>query len=217
MISISQAISRLVINTPFLEHALQQNLINLSALARQIKPQIETITKKTVTQGAIIMALKRYSQQIQTNPNIQNLNQQINHLSVRSNLVEVTYANSTTLVQKIAQLYHQIENHPDTFLTITQGTHETTIISSNTLLPKIIQFFSQEAKLSTFENLSSISIKLNSQVVHTPGIHYQILKHLSWANINVIESVSTYTEFTVILENKYVDQAFSILNNLTDK
>jgi hypothetical protein len=34
---------------------------------------------------------------------------------------------------------------------------------------------------------------------------------LAWSGINVIEVVSTFTEFTVILKDKEVDLAFSAL------
>jgi hypothetical protein len=44
-----------------------------------------------------------------------------------------------------------------------------------------------------------------------PRIFYTILKQLAWESINVIEVVSTYTEFTIILERGQVDQSFSIL------
>ncbi len=36
-------------------------------------------------------------------------------------------------------------------------------------------------------------------------------KQLAWNNINVVEVVSTYTEFTIILQKKQVDVSFSIL------
>jgi len=45
-------------------------------------------------------------------------------------------------------------------------------------------------------------------------VHYSILKQLAWSNINVIEVVSTYTEFTVIIDNARIDTAFSVLKNL---
>jgi len=75
------------------------------------------------------------------------------------------------------------------------------------------EIFKEEKLLSKFTNLSSITIKLPQEAVYTPGIHYSILKWLAWENINVVEEVSTFTEFTIVLEETQVDRAFSLLNN----
>ena len=49
--------------------------------------------------------------------------------------------------------------------------------------------------------------------MHHPGVHYTILKQLAWNDINLVEAVSTYSEFTIILERDVVDRAFSVLMN----
>ena len=74
--------------------------------------------------------------------------------------------------------------------------------------------FGKEKLVAKFHNLSSITIRLPKEVVYIPGVYYQVLKRLAWENINVIEVLSTYTELTVIVENKDVDQAFSTLKKL---
>ena len=68
--------------------------------------------------------------------------------------------------------------------------------------------------LNKIDNLSSITIHLPKEVVYIPGVYYQVLKMLAWENINVIEVLSTYTELTVIVENKNINQAFSTLKKL---
>jgi hypothetical protein len=40
---------------------------------------------------------------------------------------------------------------------------------------------------------------------------YAILKRLAWQNLNVVDVVSTATEFTIVVSNEQVDQAFSAL------
>jgi hypothetical protein len=49
MISINNAITKLINESPFLEDGLYHEYINLTSLSQYIKPQIESITKKEVT------------------------------------------------------------------------------------------------------------------------------------------------------------------------
>ena len=43
------------------------------------------------------------------------------------------------------------------------------------------------------------------------GVHYTLLKQLAWHDINLVEAVSTYSEFTIVLRRDVVDRAFSVL------
>jgi hypothetical protein len=64
MQSISDAIKQKVLHSPFLEAGLASGIINLSALARQIKPEIESRLVKNASDGAMIMALKRLADEL---------------------------------------------------------------------------------------------------------------------------------------------------------
>jgi hypothetical protein len=47
-----------------------------------------------------------------------------------------------------------------------------------------------------------------------PGIYSYLLKALAWEGINVVEVVSTLNEFTIVLEEGMIDDAFSIIKRL---
>ena len=59
MNSIGKVTEDLINRSPFLREAMTDDLINISALARKLKPEIEQIVGKEVKEGAIIMAIKR--------------------------------------------------------------------------------------------------------------------------------------------------------------
>jgi hypothetical protein len=91
---------------------------------------------------------------------------------------------------------------------------ETTIIASREFKDKILSIFKGEKAISQFDNLSSITIQLPPGTTLIPGAYYFLLKALAWEGINIIEVVSTFNEFTIVLEDKYIDKAFSILKDL---
>src|SRR5687767_10762859 len=99
MISIADALNEIIQSYPFIEEGLNRGLINYSAFAREIKPQIEERLYKQVKEGAIVMALKRISENLNKNSKKQpKLN--LTDLTVRSNLSEITILNSPTLPEK---------------------------------------------------------------------------------------------------------------------
>jgi len=215
MITVSEVVESIVRRTPFLEEALSRGILNLSALAREIKPEIEKELMKKVREGAIVMGLKRLSSKIKKTHNKQrSFFKNPPDLMVRSNLVEITILNSETLLNKQKRLLEQIKSDQNYFLTFTQGIYETPIIISKNLEEKLLKIFEAEKIISKFENLSSITIQLPEGSALIPGIYSFILKALAWEGINLIEVVSTFNEFTIILESKNTDRAFSILKRI---
>ena len=64
MKTISSAVEDYIKAKPFLISALSQGIINLTSLSRIIKSEIEVSLKKQVKYGAIVMALKRLSSEL---------------------------------------------------------------------------------------------------------------------------------------------------------
>ena len=213
MITISQVVDHYLQHTPYIEQSLEQDLINLSSLARLLQPEIEKKLQKKIKLGAILMDLKRKKRKLIEDLNgLENALKELGDISVRSNLIEFTFVNSDTLKYKHAKLLANIDNNKNVFLTVTHGVFETTLFGSESLADKIAKIFKGEECLAILRNLSSITIRLPKSTIRIPGIHYAILKQLAWENINVIDSVSTYTEFTIVLDKSDVDRAFSVLN-----
>lgn len=213
MISISDALNEIITSYPFIEEGLSRSLINYSAFAREVRPQIEKRLYKGVKEGAIVMALKRLSKKIAQNQNLaQNIN--LTDLTVRSNLSEYTFLNSDSLPEKARLLFNNIDNKKDIFCALSQGARETTFLVSSEVKDHIKKIFKTETKISEITNLSSVTIRLPKEVVYIPGVYYQILKRLAFEDINVIEILSTFTEVTVIIETKDVERAFSVLKKI---
>lgn len=215
MITASELVEGIVRKSPYLEEALSLGIINLSALARLIKPEIEKELMKNVQEGAIIMGLKRLSCKIKkTHQKQRSLFHAPPDLMVRSNLLEITISNSESLLLKQKKLLDQIKLRQNYFITFTQGVYETTVIVSSNLEEKILEIFEGEKVISKFKNLSSITIQLPEGAALVPGIYSFLLRALAWEGINLIEVVSTFNEFTIIVQNKNVNRAFSILKKL---
>lgn len=216
MNSIGKITEELINRSPFLREAMTDDLINISSLARKLKPEIEQIYGKEVKEGAIIMAIKRMTPGLyhKLNLKIFNVVGDIGDFLVRSNLCDYTFENSQTLKTKQLELLQEINNSNDSFFTICKGVSETTFIFNAQHEVLIQKHFKHEKIKSTFKDLASVTIKLPKENTEVYGIYYYILKHLAWEGINILELVSTTNEFTVVVKQNEVDNAFKILMNI---
>ncbi len=215
MFTVSDIVEDLIAKQPFIEEGLSRNLINLSSLARELKPQIEKKLFKDVKLGSIVMALKRLATS-RLHPRgarleVEGILAQLGDMTVRLNIVEYTFENSSTLADKQTKLMYQASLIPNSFLTVTDGVFETTFFASANLKPAIEKQMQGEKIKNQAQNLSSITIIIPEEATDIPGVYYAILKKLAWNGINFVEVVSSFTELTIFMRSEDIDRAFSTL------
>lgn len=216
MKTIAATVTEYIKTKPYLATALSEGIINLTSLARKIHPDIEALMNKTVNQGAIIMSLKRVSDDINftATKKIIRVLKNLGDITVRSSLVDYGFLLSETLLLTQANLLKQIEFKKDVFYTSSRGVAESNIVVSQNIVPLVDELFQNEVCHSKVENLSSITIKLPTDNVKIPGIYYFIFQRLSWEGVNITEVISTSNEFTILMDEDQVDIAFKVIKNL---
>ena len=190
--------------------------MNLTSLARNIHADIESTMNKSVNQGAIIMALKRVSDDasFMLTKKIIRILKNLGDITVRSSLVDYGFLLSDSLLLTQANLLKEIEYKKDVFYTSSRGVAESNIVVSQNIVPLVDELFKNEICHTKLENLSSITIKLPSDNVKIPGIYYFIFQRLSWEGVNITEVISTSNEFTILVDEDEVDIAFKVIKNL---
>jgi|TARA_B110000444_G_scaffold183202_1_gene172152 hypothetical protein len=217
MKTIASTVAAYVKTKPYLSAALSDGIINLTSLARQIKPQIESSLRKSVNQGAIVMSLKRVSDEAEftkDSSKILGVLKNMGDITVRSSLVDYSFSVSESLLLNQGNLLKEIENKKEVFYTSSRGVAESNIIVSQNIAHMVDDLFMKELCLSKVENLSSITIKLPIENVTIPGVYYFIFQRLSWEGINVYEVISTSNEFTILIHEDQVNIAFEEIKNL---
>jgi len=213
MKTISEILEELVRKKPFIEQALADGLLNLSAFSRQVKPDIEKVLKKPVTEASILMALKRLSSfwDVSMHKKIEKAARGFGDIIVRSNLSDFTYKNSEALFETQSNLILLLRNENEVFYTISRGVFETTIVISNDFAEKVKELFKKETLISSTTSISSITLRLPKDNVKIPGLYYYVFKQIAWEGISVLEAISTTNELSIIVKDKDVDRVFSII------
>ncbi len=219
MNSIGTATEALINRSPFLREAMAEDLLNISALARKLQPDIEEMLGKKINEGAIVMAIKRMTPGLyqRLNTKITNMMGDLGDFLVRNNLTDFTFENSDTLKTAQTLLFETISKERDSFFALCQGVTETTYVLQERHSALLEKYFSKERMKSHNLNLSSVTVVLPNLNNEIYGVYYYLLKHLAWQGINIVEIVSTSTEFTVVVRQDDVESAFGILMQLKRK
>ena len=217
MKTVASAVEQYIKSKPFLQTALSQGIINLTSLARVIRKDIQSeTTTREVRNGAIVMALKRLSvdMEFRSTHRIVKVLKNIGDIIVRSNLTDYTFLTSETFMNAQAQLLNKIKNNRDIFYATTRGVNEANIIVSNSMESIVENIFKKERILHKFTDLGAISVKLPEENVSVSGIYYFIFQRLAWEGVNMNEVISTANEFTIVIPENHIDIAFKVIKDL---
>ncbi|MCG2585148.1 hypothetical protein [Massilia sp. TS11] len=217
MLSIANKVEQIVSESPFLMEGMQLGLINLSELARQLRPQLESDLWKPVGQAAVVMALRRFSERLpaKTQPIRPVLAPRMGEITTRTDLTIFTYrlGERSNECQKTLLALAE-ERHPSMFVSVTRGVHEVLVVCSRPLTHVVEDAFYGERLLARVENLTGLTLRLHADTHHTPGVYHAVLKKLAWEKISVVNMQCTYTELTLLLEQSQTAPAFSVLSQM---
>ncbi|WP_298761081.1 hypothetical protein [uncultured Psychroserpens sp.] len=218
MKTIASCVQDIIVSSPFLEEGLSRQIINFSALAKELNKPISEMLRKPVKDGAIMMALRRYQQpfNLENSIRLKKIFKNLGDITVRSNLSDFTFQNSKTLIHSHSQILEKIGANHHIFYAFTRGVLESNIIISTSEKESILKTFKNEVQIGLQDKLSAISIYLPKGNSKIAGLYYQIFKRLAWENITLYEVVSTTNEFTIVVEDHLVDKAFSVIKRLKD-
>ncbi|WP_136480448.1 hypothetical protein [Cognatitamlana onchidii] len=216
MKTVSNCVEDILITQPYLEEALSRNIINFSALALELVEPISKMLKKDVKPGAIMMALRRYNPPptLTNSVKMKRAIQNLGDITVRSNLTDFTVRNSETLINNHAKILERIHIEPKLFYTFTRGIHESNIIISSSLNDFIKTQLQNEMFLAIQDGLTAISINLPQDNSKIAGLYYHFFKRLAWEGVVLYEVISTTNEFTILVEDDYVDKAFAAIKRV---
>ena len=210
MKTIASCVQEILVSRPFLEEALAREIINFSALAKDLNATISEMLRKPVKDGAITMALRRYNQPLTVKNSVQlkTIFKNLGDITVRSNLSDFTFQNSKTLIRSHSKVLEKINTNQQIFYAFTRGIFESNIIISSSKKDRLFEVFKEETLIGSQDSLSAISINLPKGNSKIAGLYYQIFKRLAWDNVTLYEVISTTNEFTILVEDHLVDKAF---------
>lgn len=213
MVTISHIVQKIVDKRTFIQESMSRNIVSFASLAKQLQPEIEEELGKTVKTHAIVMALRRYSDQVQKKYKTIAFDYS-SDIIMKTKICDIAVVKTPTLLMKLRKLYDIIDfDRGDIFNTI-QGSSEVSIITNERYKKKLLEILKDEKILITEDNLISLTMTFSKDFFYTPGIIFNIIRNVAWENINIYEIVSTNTELTFIIHKKDAMRGYKALEKL---
>jgi aspartokinase len=214
MVSIAQLVEERVLEQPFLADALQRGILNYGAVADELLPSIQQVTKRNVRHAAVMMALRRFAERLEKQELTFPTFSTSSNVILQSDMFELTTTKSKEAIAAIRTLRDSIDQEGGDLLTVTQGLHEYTIISNKQHLRRLKALLKKAEIKSVIEELSLLTIKIPDEAIDSPGYFYSLIKALTWENINIVEIVSTLTELTFAIKDEQVPHAYRVVKRV---
>lgn len=139
---------------------------------------------------------------------------EVGDIIVRAPLVDITFDRTSSTENLLKSLHTNSHINEESFLTITEGNREITIITTESLRNALVTHFEPNRPKAVISNLAAIGVSFSEAYIHTPNVMYTLLRHLALKRINITEIVSTYTELTFVIKQEDVETAFHLMHQL---
>ena len=213
---VSEAVQNIVYRDRSVYNLLKRDIVNVSALALEIKPQVDEATKDDVNVSTITMAIKRLMK-AESEKNIEQLilskMKNITYeVVMTSDICSLNVKASHSSEEKLTR-FAKIVKSTDAFLNYTIGGNEISVITSAKNKTLLEEMFSGEAVLSKISGLSCLVITFLKGFLETEGVIYKVFKCLYDENINVFEVYSTHNKLTLGVKEEDESRAYGVLKN----
>ena len=210
--SVAGCVKNVINRSPFISEMLIQEVISFSNLAKFIKPKVEALYGQSVNSAAIVMAIRRYAEDLKRNKETRKQGTINYEISMKTNIYDVNFLRNDSFISSLPVLYERIRPESGDFLNVTLGSHEISLAVSEKYKPIVDELLAKEKIVSTMNDLVALTIVFHDGgFLETPGVLYLAVRKLAWENINVIEIVSTMNILTFVIKREDSLSAYAAL------
>lgn len=198
-----------ILQHPSVKDCLKNGLINYSALSRQIASDSNLNLKKNF--DAILIACRRLKRKLKKDELFEE-----NILKVlKESKIEIKNRITAVVLEKdiffgnLLDLEKEIRGKKEIFRII-EGISAVTIITADDFLHLIRKYFKNKIMLEN-RNLAEITIKSPKEIETTPGTYAYMCSLFGENNINIVETLSCYTDTIFLVKEEDVGKAMGLL------
>lgn len=217
--SVAFYVKEIINRSPFISEMLIQEVISYSNLALFIKPKVEALYGSEVSSASIVMAIRRYTQDLKKLNHIEKKSSRIDYeIQMKTNIYDVNIKRSTSFIDNIPNLYSLIRIENGDFINISIGEYEIVVTISDKYKDNLESLLERENVINREEDMVALTISFKgNNFLETPGITYLATRKLAWENINIYEIVSTLNVLTFIIKKKDSLEAYGVLQAFFDE
>ncbi|NCD05335.1 MAG: hypothetical protein EOL97_04385 [Spirochaetia bacterium] len=211
--SVSSCVKRIIDKTPFINEMLVKGILSYSNYASSIKTDVEETYGKNVKHSAIVMAIRRYGEELRAKDQKEKKNDVDYEIVMKTKIFDLNIVRNDKFLAKLAKLYNEVSTEKGDFLNVSLGSHEISVAISEKYRDLLEALAKDEEILHKMDDLVALSLVFSGDFLQTPGIVYEAVRKLAWEKINVIEILSTKNELTFVIKREDSMKAFDELQS----
>ena len=196
-------------NHPSVKDCLKNGLINYSSLSRKIASELDLSPKKDF--DAILIACRRFKRKLKKEEIHENKILKIlkeSKIEIKNKIIAIVIEKDI-FFENLINLEKEIKKRKEVFRVI-EGISAITIITTEDFLDLIKRYFKNKIILEN-KNLAEITIKSPKEIETTPGTYAYICSLFGENNINIVETVSCWTDTIFLIDENDVGKAMGLL------
>jgi len=213
MVTISHVVQNILNKHVFLQEAISQGIVSFNKLAENIRPIIEKELNKKVKHNAIVMAIRRYTEKLESKKDKIDFNY-FRETLLRTDICYIVIEETKTTVKTIQKLYDVINFKHGGIFNLTQGNYEISIITNQRYKDKFLDILNEENILKVVDNLVVISLTYSKDFSSTPGLLYNVSRFIAWEDINIYNVINTPKELAFIISKKDAMRCYNTLERM---
>jgi len=214
MVTISHLVHKLVDEKIYIQEAIGKGIASYGSVAKRLKPQIEKELKKEVAHYAIVAALRRYAEKLNTRFKDISFDANNSEVNLKTNIIDITVQKTPCLFDKLKKIYDVIHFDQGDILHIIYGRNTVSIVTNERYKNQITRFLQFEKVVTVEENLVALFFSIDKKLAKTPGVLFQILRNFAWESINIKEIISIDLEMIFVVSEEDAVSGYRALQRL---
>ena len=209
MVNVTKLTEDYISEHPYVKDCLKKGLINYSSLTRQICSDVDLSLKKNF--DAVLIACRRYFRKIKSEATTEKKIVDI----LKGSKIEVKNKINSIILEKnivfsnLLELEKEAKRFMETFHII-EGTASVTIITTDDFSKKVKQVFRNKT-IKEYSDLVEVILKSPREIVTTAGVISYIYSLLGENDINVVDTLSSWTDTIFLVEEKDLSRVMEFL------
>ena len=204
--TISKAVREIVSKDYVLSFGLQNRILNLTQVARFLRPVLKTKLDRDVTVDSIVMALSRMQEDLVEFAVPNKL--QVDEFVIKKDLALVSLKKTKSNLQKILKLkLHALQN--DKFYSVSESMNEISLMIHDSLV-SLFESYCLEGVKFVERDIAALMIKIPKEYLEISGMFQYFVQRLTLQSVNILEISSTYTELIFYINKESVSDVINL-------
>jgi len=209
MPSITKLTENYILEHPSIKDCLKNDLVNFSSLSRKIAEELDLSVKKNF--DAILIACRRFQRKLKNEETFESRILKIlkkSKVEVKNKIIAIVLERDIYF-ENLISLEKEIKKRREIFRII-EGASGVTVITTEDFIDLIKKYFKNKIVLEN-RNLAEIMIKSPEEIETTPGTYAYLASLFGENNINIVESMSCFTDTIFLIKEEDVGKAIGLL------